>query len=255
MVNWDAATTMEIAKLFMPTIRTTRCKFAIDTAHQGVANDGDYIYTTTNDALYKYTLEGALVGSLPLRINEFYCEDFCVVDNLAYVPLTNYNKTAPRAGKIQVVDVGQMSLLRTIDLAENVHPASLAHKDGSFWLTVTEDASIYMYDKNFNFKKRYTFPVIGEDASFGELGAGYSGFEWIGNYVLGNKHGGSLRELDVALFYPLQDRFLPVAALSYASFGTDQGVSLDRKNQKLYWAARGHGDQVWESTLNIPFLV
>ena len=231
-------------KLFNNTVM----KLNVATAHQGVSTDGTYIYTTDNTSIYKHDMDGTLIGSCYLKTGVFYPEDFCIVDGIAYVPLTNYSTTTPRLGKICKVNTATMEIIETIDLTESTHPASLAYHDDCFWMTLTEDATIRVYNSSFVQQKTYIFPVLGEQDE-GALGAGYSGFEWIGNFVYGNKHGGTTRQLDVAKYDPLTDSFIAIGAFYYASAGTTQGLVYDSVNSKVYWAARGHSCQVWESDL------
>lgn len=215
-------------------------------AHQGIATDGTYIYVTDNNKIYKYTMSGTLVDDYAHGITGYRYEDFCVVDGVAYVPLTNFPTTNPRLGKIQKINITDMSLITTINLNENTHPSSLAFKDNKFWMSVTEDDSIKVYNENFELQKIYTFPVIGEQCS---TWPGYSGLEWIGNYLYGNKHEDSSRGLDVAFYNDNLDYFKPAGSFNRISSGISQGMAYDAVNDKMYWVAREHNKEVWESDI------
>ncbi len=217
-------------------------------AAQGIATDGRYIITSNNTHIYKYSMEGSLLSSRTIGVSGFKGEDLCIVDGIIYLPITN-EPTTPRKGIIQKIRVSDLSLIDSVTLNEPIHPASMAYKHDKFWLSVTESDLIYVYDKDFNLLKTHTFPVIGTQVE-GSLGAGYSGLEWIGNYLYGNKHEGNARGLDVAIYNKATDSFEAIGAFNHASPGTTQGMTYDAINQKVYWAARGHNNEVWESDLS-----
>lgn len=234
-----------LATPYCPLFNNTHKKFNAS-ASQGIATDGTYIYATNNTTLFKYNMSGGVVGTVQHGLNGWKYEDFPVVDGIAYVPITNHG-SVPRAGKIQLINVSTMTVIDTIDLEEPVWPASMAYKDGLFWMSVTESDTVYVYDSSFTLQDTYTFNVLGEQST---VWPGYSGLEWIGDYLYGNKHEGITdRQLDVARFDPIRNELVPVGAFLHVSSGTSQGMTYDAINDKVYWAARGHSNEVWESDL------
>jgi hypothetical protein len=217
-------------------------KFAAN-ASQGVATDGTHIYAAADATVVKHTMAGANVGSFSHGIAGFKNEDGCVVGGTLYQPLTNHS-TTPRLGKMQLIRTSDMALLSTIDLSQAIWPASVAYHDGFFWLSITENLNIYKYNASFVLQDTYTFPLFGAN---NVTWPGYSGIEWIGEYLYGNKHESDVRGLDVAHW--TGTGFEPVGAFRHVTTGSTQGLAYDAVNAKMYWAARGHSNAVYQSDL------
>ena len=232
-----------------------------EAADQGVATDGTYIFTSDNPILYMFDMDGNNLDDYTHGVADYKAEDFTVVDGIVFATLSNHNNI-PKHGKILLFYASNFTYIKTIDLDENIHPATLAYKDDLFYMSYTQfsqppgtQCSIYVYNYTFgesgfegdafNFVESKTFPVIGsQDNDY----ASYSGMEWIGNYLYGNKHTGSSREIDVV---HLEDdgTWTAYATANRVQSGAYQGMTYDSVNHMVYWANAGEDGEVWESDL------
>ncbi len=210
---------------------------------QGIANNGTNIYVSDNSQIVMFNMSGTNITNFSHGIANYKYEDFVVVNNTVYATLSNHSNI-PMGSKIQKLYANNLTLIETIDLAENIWIASMAYKDGLFWVTTTNDSLIYVYNSSFDLQTNYTFPVIGDqDTTSGFYG--YSGFEWFGDYIFGNKHSSSTRQFDIA--YWNGTGFIAIAANTYPiSEDCNQGITYDSLNDKFYWACRVT-TTVWES--------
>ena len=167
-----------------------------DKAHQGVATDGTYIYTTNSTMISKYQKDGTFISSHDCSGDGTYdtLGDLFYYDGALYVAA--HSGGSPWHGKAMSYDTdlsynGEFSLT---DITNPTGaPTNIAYGNGSFWVvegwegTVEAEIEIQRYDLSWVFLENWT--IANFEMESGPYG--YQGFDSIDeNFLIAVPHEG-----------------------------------------------------------------
>ena len=127
-------------------------------ASQGIATDGDYIYTSNNRLdkntynIHKRKLDGTLVKGITLPSGFQHPCGLCVVGNILYVPANNY-PTDDTINRIYRIDTSNMNIIDYKDVYSAHGVSSIAFKNNLFYISdwaITGNTNIITCDRNLN---------------------------------------------------------------------------------------------------------
>jgi len=165
---------------------------------QGITTDGTYLYTTTDDHIYKYDKNGNLIADRDTSGDGTYGDylgDLCYHDGKLYV--TSHESSGPDS-RILIYSAADLSYIgeKTIPnrhLSTSQASAGISYHDGYFWIirdTNTDNADSEIHkctegDSSFDEVAWYhlTYDITGSWH--------YQGCDWYENYLFCNIHGGS----------------------------------------------------------------
>ena len=247
------------SEVFLPTL-TYDTNWA-DNAHQGVATDGTYIYTTNSTMISKYQKDGTFISSHDCNGDGTYdtLGDLFYYDGSLYVGA--HTGGSPWHGKAMSYDTdlsynGEFSLT---DITNPTGaPTNIAYGNGSFWVvegwegTVEEEIEIQRYDLSWVFQENWTIDT--HEMVSGPYG--YQGFDWIDeNYIIAVSHEGVSPE-KVDFYYFDGSEFSPATRLDRpewtgwdsSTYEACQGVAVEIDGDTTYiWFASRNNTAVTQA--------
>ncbi len=203
-----------------------------DDAHQGIATDGTYVYTTDTNLLSKYTKSGTFVDSRDTSSDGSEAGwtngDLTYYNGNLYVAVDNYPTLSPMKGALLEYDASDLSYIaeRAKEVWSGWYYTSVSFHDGSFWVTngaLTTDSAIASISTSWAFEAEYDFAY--DDMSVNQDGYGYQGNDWYGDYLFTPMHEGQTGQtIDVHYFNGTA--FLPhqrIDQLTFSNTGGDEG--------------------------------
>lgn len=220
-------------------------------AHQGIATDGTYIYTTSSDHIYKYTKDGTPQTSRDTSGDGSYGDhngDLCAVGGRLYIGTCNY-PDSPHHAAISVYQASDLSYIGEYLFSDEPDWISgVSHKDGYFYCIWGNNKRVIWKmslsgDTSFTKEAEYDLPAP-------IFTGDYQGCDWYDDYMFCTIHGGgALEEVHVYYFtgtdFLLHQR-LPMITWSAVGWsGTaeaSQGLSIENDGGAYYvwWASRGN---------------
>jgi len=190
-------------------------------AHQGVAFDGTYFYTTAgndNLHLYKWDSDWNLIASRDTssdaptdktQINSIFYKD-----GKLYIGANNYSNT-PKKGWIVVYDADDLTPIEYHVLDH--WSEGCAWHNNEWWVVYDDYKYVSRYDADWNHIADYelTYSISGVHY--------YQGIRWIGDYIYVNIHGGSSPET-LDCYHWTGNGFEEVARLDRPTAHCTQGI-------------------------------
>lgn len=176
-----------------------------DKAHQGVATDGIYVYTTNSTMISKYQKDGTFIDSKDTTPDRTYSAigDLCYYGNYLYV--VDHNGGHPAHQKAMQYLASDLSYVATHDLedyySDDSGSANIAYGNGYFWTLsdwISPDTSfeVHRYSLSWTYEENWTVEAFSISGDYR-----YQGFDWIGeDYIITVPHEGATDYIDFYYF-------------------------------------------------------
>lgn len=232
-----------------------------DSAHQGVAVDGTYVYTTNSTMITKYQEDGTYLSSHDCDSDGTYntLGDMFYYDGFLYV--VAHSGGSPWHAKAMqyttgLVYNGEFSLT---DITNPTGaPNNIAYGRDSFWVVegwgglVETEMEIQRYDLDWAYQENWIITTL--EMTSGSYG--YQGFDWIDeNYLIAVTHEGvepnmvDLYHFDGITFRPSSQIVRPEwAGDDSSTYEACQGVAVEIDGDKTYvWFASRNNTAVTQA--------
>jgi len=223
-------------------------------AYQGVATNGNYIYTSTdqdsnfkleptvawdnNNIISVYDMNGTFINEK----KEIYAArsklgNFMSLGDITYIDGflfgTVYDRNPPFESRVLKISLPKLEVVNVYTIGDGLAENITKH-GGYYWVVHHNNNQVKQLDQNFKLVKTH---VMSESPP---VNAGYQGAFWIGDYFYANLHGANLRN---EFYAPGLDKyrydghnFVFIERIKPPTYGAGQGVEFYKG--KVYWSDR-----------------
>ena len=217
-------------------------------AHQGVAADGTYLYTTTqghgDDGLYKLEKDGTVVDHRPnpfmdgtrmMQVTDLY---YHPDDGLLYGGANNFNNPVGDSQEswVKVWDPTDLSYVTEHDVPNNGLAEGVMFAHGSWWVIYADADFITELDTGWNVVANHPFAYRADQPD----GNSYNGLWWEGDYLYTTRHNGKTPE-GIEVHRWDGSTLTAEARLEKPHPDVTQGMHKEPGSDIMWFCARGGG--------------
>lgn len=204
---------------------------------QGVAFDGQFLYISYRQRLYKYYTNGGFVADRDTTNDGSFGGgngDCCHHQGFIYITTSNFSQGGID-GRVAKYRASDLAFIEQFVLVGGSHvPASITQKNGFFWVSRYTTPNMLLEKYSLDFSERietYSLPTSQAD-----------GMVWIGDYLLINQHedsSGNRKWGNCDVYFYKDNKFSKVDSIQKLDLW-GQGIDYDIPSGTMFFAKRGY---------------
>ena len=218
-------------------------------AHQGVATDGTYFYTSSggnttepwdNYHLYKWDADWNQLAHRDTAddapTDKYQINSVFYKDGKLYVGAFREDPT-PKKAYIIVYNASDLSYDTYHEIGTDMGGEGCVYHDGYWWCTVSNQ-TVRRFNESWGYVDQFKLTFEQDGGTAG----GYEGLMWIGDYLYANIHDG-VTPTKCDVYHWNGTGFDEVTRLDPPTTNSNQGLCLDPDGEHVWWAERNGNTQ------------